>query len=149
RLYNSGDARYHVAQDPELFSKDLEDFLSLLVTSRADKAQFMTDEVRGFFQSAVSRLAEEGYARLLFLELDGRRVSSAICFDYDDSFLLYNSGYDSNYSSLSVGLLLKAFCLKEAIALGKKRFDFLRGAEAYKYHLGAIDEPVYTISASR
>ena len=149
RLYNAGDARYYVADDPDLFSNDLEDFLSLLVKSRADKAQFLTTEVKGFFQSTVSRLAKEGYVKLLFLELGGRRVSSAICFDYNDSFLLYNSGYDDTYSSLSVGLLLKAFCLKEAIAMGKKSFDFLRGTEPYKYHLGAIEQPVYTISASR
>ncbi|MFQ5874265.1 MAG: GNAT family N-acetyltransferase [Dehalococcoidia bacterium] len=149
RLYNTGDARYHVVQNSAAFSRELEEFLVLLVNSRADKAQFMTSERRDFFHSALSRMAEGGCVRLLFLELDGVRVSSAVCFDYNDSFLLYNSGYDNNYASLSVGLLLKAFCLKEAIAVGRKQFDFLRGSEAYKYHLGAKDEPVYRISASR
>ena len=149
RLYNAGDARYHVAQNSEHFSTDLEDFLSLLAGSRADKAQFMTSEIKGFFRSALSRMAELGYVRLLFLELNGQRVSSAMCFDYNETFLLYNSGYDTNFSSLSVGLLLKVFCLKDAIEAGKKQFDFLRGAEAYKYHLGAIDEAVYTISVTR
>ena len=149
RLYNAGDARYHVAQDAELLPKDLEDFVSLLISSRPDKAQFMTPERRDFFQSILTRMTDLGYAKLLFLELDGKRVSSAIYFDYNDSYFLYNSGYDTDYASHSVGLLLKALCLKEAIAAGKKQFDFLRGAESYKYHLGATDEVVYRISASR
>ncbi|MFQ5934228.1 MAG: GNAT family N-acetyltransferase, partial [Dehalococcoidia bacterium] len=149
RLYNAGDARYDVVQNSEGFTENLEEFLSLLVDSRADKAQFMTSERKGFFHSALSRMAEQGYAKLLFLELDGVRVSSAVCFDYNNSYFLYNSGYDNNYASLSVGLLLKAFCLKEAIEAGREQFDFLRGAETYKYHLGAVDEPVYRILATR
>ncbi len=149
RLYSLADARYYVVQDPETFSSDLEDFLSLAVKSRVDKAQFMTPEIREFFHTALSQMAIEGYVKLAFLELDGKRVSSAVCFDYANSFLLYNSGYDVEYSSLSVGLLLKAFCLKDAIESKKICFDFLKGAESYKYRLGAEDMPVYSIYASR
>lgn len=149
RLENAGDASYHVVHNSEAFCDDLEEFLSLLINSRADKAQFMTSERKGFFYSALTTMAEKGYVKLIFLELDGVRVSSAVCFDYNNSFFLYNSGYDLDYSSLSVGLLLKAYCLKEAIEEGKDQFDFLRGAEPYKYHLGAQDEPVYRISATK
>jgi CelD/BcsL family acetyltransferase involved in cellulose biosynthesis len=49
---------------------------------------------------------------------------------------LYNSAYDPQYSSLSVGVLSKALNIKDSIERGKKRFDFLKGAEQYKYHLG-------------
>ncbi|MEE9247125.1 MAG: GNAT family N-acetyltransferase [Dehalococcoidia bacterium] len=149
RLYSAGNVRYHVASGRDGYPKDLEEFLSLLINSRADKALFMTQEIKDFFQSVVPGMAEQGIARLSFLELDGKRVSSAICFDYNDSYYLYNSGYDTEYASLSVGLLLKVFCLKEAIEAGRKQFNFLRGSEAYKYRLGAVDEVVYTISATR
>ena len=149
RLENAGDASYHTVHNSDAFHDDLEEFLSLLINSRADKAQFMTAERQGFFYSALSNMAEKGYVKLIFLELDGIRVSSAVCFDYNNSFFLYNSGYNPDYSSLSVGLILKAYCLKEAIEEGKDQFDFLRGAEPYKYHLGAQDEPIYRISATR
>ena len=149
RLYSAGDVRYHVAAECNGYSEDLEEFLSLLTNSRADKALFMTREIKDFFQSVVPGMAERGIARLSFLELDGKRVSSVICFDYNDSYYLYNSGYDTEYASLSVGLLLKVLCLKEAIEAGKKQFNFLRGSEVYKYRLGAVDEVIYTISATR
>jgi len=73
------------------------------------------------------------------MEITGERVAGALCFNYGNSLSLYNSGYNPVYSALSVGLLLNALCLKEAIEDGVRYFDFMRGAEAYKYHLGARD----------
>jgi CelD/BcsL family acetyltransferase involved in cellulose biosynthesis len=44
---------------------------------------------------------------------------------------------------LSVGLLSKVLCIKDSIERGKKRFDFLKGREAYKYRLGGREVPIY------
>jgi CelD/BcsL family acetyltransferase involved in cellulose biosynthesis len=87
-------------------------------------------------------LAEEGNIRLSFLDVGGVRVASTICFDYEHEFYLYNSGYNPEYASFSVGLILKVFCLRDGIFESKKRFDFLRGAEPYKYDLGGHDIPI-------
>lgn len=145
RLEPPGDVCYYAVGD----AQRLDDFLSLLKNSRQDKARFMTPQVENFFRAMAQALAQAGYLRLFFLEVKGVRVSSAFCFDYGGWFSIYNSGYDVAYSSLSVGLLLKAFCLKEAIAAGRRCFDFLRGAEPYKYDLGATDMPVYNITVRR
>jgi CelD/BcsL family acetyltransferase involved in cellulose biosynthesis len=56
---------------------------------------------------------------------------------------MYNSGYDPQYASLSVGLLSKALCLRDAIESGRRCFDLLRGNEPYKYDLGAKDQTIY------
>ena len=63
--------------------------------------------------------------------------------------MLYNSGYDPRYSRLSVGLVSKALAIKEAIEAGKRSFNFLRGTERYKYHLGAKDFAVYQLTVRR
>mgnify|MGYP001465757665 CR=1 FL=1 len=93
-----------------------------------------------------------GWERLLD-ELEGSRalqyIAAAMCFDYGNVRLLYNSGYDPDYSSLSIGLLLKALCLKEAIEEGMAYFDFLRGMEPYKYHFGASDVRLYHLTVRR
>ena len=49
-----------------------------------------------------------GFFKRFFMELNGERVASAICFDYGKARLLYNSGFNPAYSYYSVGLLLKA-----------------------------------------
>ncbi|MBI2908165.1 MAG: GNAT family N-acetyltransferase [Chloroflexi bacterium] len=141
RLNASDNVRSYALSHDDL-SADMSDFLHLHRVSREDKAHFMNSEMEAFFRKETATLAEAGCFRLYFMEIDGKRVSSAICFDYADEFLLYNSGYDPAYSGLSVGLLLKVFCLREAIESGKRRFDFLRGSERYKYELGGTDSLV-------
>jgi CelD/BcsL family acetyltransferase involved in cellulose biosynthesis len=95
------------------------------------------------------RTAELDLLRLSFMELDGKPVAASICFDYGSSRLLYNSGNNPEYGYYSVGLLLHALCLREAIEQGKAYFDFLRGAEPYKYHLGGQDRILYQMVVQR
>jgi len=84
-------------------------------------------------------MAEAGLLRAGILEVDDKPVAAIIAFDYNDIVYLYNSAYDPNYSSLSVGVLSKALYIKDSIERGKKRFDFLKGTERYKYHLGGTE----------
>lgn len=142
-------SHFYVVQDGERLSRDLKDFFRLFEQGRGGKEEFMTDQMRGFFEAMASSMAAKGYLRLAFLEVGGQRVASAICFDCWDHFHLYNSGYDPDYAPLSVGLLCKSFCIREAILEGKRRFDFLRGAEPYKYDLGGQDVPIYRCLISR
>ena len=66
-----------------------------------------------------------------------------MCFDYNGCIYLYNSGYDPQYVGLSAGLLSKVYAIQDSIEKGKKRFDFLKGAEPYKGHLGGKEVPLY------
>lgn len=142
RLMGAGDVRWFYVTDPATRAADVGDFLRLHRLSAESKAAFMTAEMEHFFRALVDEFVPRGLLRLYFLEVDGVRVASVILFDYEGEFLLYNSGYDPAYAHLSVGLLLKAFCIKDAIDEGRRVFDFLQGNESYKYDLGAVDVPI-------
>lgn len=142
RLDSAGDVRFYQSAQPD---KDMDDFIRLHTLSREDKAEFMTREMEAFFREAVG-LPPAG---LYFLEVDGIRTAAIVRFDCGDSRLLYNSGYDPKYASLSVGLLLKAWAIREAIESGMKCFDFLRGDEPYKYDLGGVDYPIFELLVTR
>jgi CelD/BcsL family acetyltransferase involved in cellulose biosynthesis len=88
-------------------------------------------------------MAQIGLLRLGVLELDGQPLAEIMCFDYNGCIYLYNSGYDPQYTALSAGLLSKVLAIKDSIEKGKSRFDFLKGAETYKYHLGGREVPLY------
>jgi CelD/BcsL family acetyltransferase involved in cellulose biosynthesis len=139
RLDQTKSTRFYTVTEKEQMHQSLEDFFELFKLSEGTKAKFMTTKMRRFFNTMVYSLAEEGNIRLSFLDVEGVRVASTICFDYEHEFYLYNSGYNPAYASFSVGLILKVFCLRDGIFEGKKRFDFLRGAEPYKYDLGGHD----------
>ena len=149
RLEQTQSANYITVTDRENLRQAMDSFFKLFQLSGADKANFMTDKKREFFTTMVSLLAETGNIRLSFLEIEGTRVSAALCFDYNYDIYLYNSAYDPAYLALSVSLLLEAFCIRNAIDNGKKRFDFLSGNEPYKHDLGGLDVPIYQCLMSR
>jgi CelD/BcsL family acetyltransferase involved in cellulose biosynthesis len=142
RLYSAGEVVAAPVNDPASRATDVADFLALHRLSAENKAAFMTADMEAFFRGIVDEFTPRGMLRLYFLSIDNHRVASVILFDYRGEFLLYNSGYDPEYAHLSVGLLLKAFCIRDAISEGRRAFDFLQGNEPYKYDLGATDVPI-------
>ncbi len=143
RLESAEGWRWYCVQGAEEVAGRLEDFLALMRQSAPDKAAYMTGEREAFFRRITQRTAELDLLRLYFLEMDGQDVASSLCFDYNSARYLYNSGYNPDYAYYSVGLLLNALCLREAIEQGKTYFDFLRGPEPYKYHLGGLNRTIY------
>ena len=140
RLSEEGDMNYRTSTDAN--SPDVDVFLRLFRDSRQDKAAFLTPSMESFFRSLASTMAEMKWLRLSILELNASPVAATLSFDYKSSVYLYNSGYDPQYGWLSVGVLSKALCIKDSIERGRKRFDFLKGDEEYKYHLGGHEVPL-------
>jgi CelD/BcsL family acetyltransferase involved in cellulose biosynthesis len=143
KLSQGGEPELEVLTSEEDVTAALDDFVRQHKSSRSDKETFMTEQMERFFRRVVPALAAEGRVEMIFLRLGGVRAACVLCFRTDGDILLYNSGYEPAYAGLSVGLLSKAMALQRAIELGLNRFDFLRGAEPYKYDLGAKDVPVY------
>ncbi|MBI4288654.1 MAG: GNAT family N-acetyltransferase [Chloroflexi bacterium] len=140
RLERAGQVRFYASHS---LSEDLEDFLRLFRISRASKDEFLTPRREAFFRQLYQATGERGWLRLYFMELDGRRVAAAFCFNFNGTLYLYNSGFEPAYQGLSVGLLCKVLSIQTAISEGERAYDFLRGAEDYKAHLGGKPTPVY------
>ncbi|HEY32946.1 MAG TPA: GNAT family N-acetyltransferase [Dehalococcoidia bacterium] len=143
RLEEAGAVDFHFVEDDRAVPGFMDIFLKQFVESRDDKATFMTEEMEKFFRSMADVIFDAGLLRLSVLELDNKPVAALIAFDYNDVTYLYNSAYDPKYSSLSVGVLSKALCIKDSIERGRKKFDFLKGDEKYKYHLGGQEVQLY------
>jgi CelD/BcsL family acetyltransferase involved in cellulose biosynthesis len=143
RLQHAGDVNYRLVDGGEALPDVIDVFLKLLRESRECKAAFMTPRMESFFVSLAESMAEAGLLNFGILEFNASPVAAVMYFDYEDTVYLYNSGYDPQYSSLSVGLLCKILCIRDSIERGKKRFDFLKGREAYKYRLGGREVPIY------
>jgi len=143
RLSEAGKVDYHFIEDSVAVNNAMGTFLKMFAESRQDKATFLTTQMESFLRSLADTMHKAGLLRLGMLELDAVPTAMIMCFDYNDCLYLYNSGYDPQYNTLSAGLLCKVLCIKESIQEGKKRFDFLKGSETYKYHLGGKEVPLY------
>lgn len=143
RLQEAGNLVFRFIEDAASVSGAMDTFFKMFTDSRRDKAEFLTEKREAFFRLLAAHMAAAGLLRLGVLELDGKPVAQIVCFDYNNCVYLYNSGYNPDYVSLSAGLLSKVLAIKDSIEKGKHKFDFLKGSEIYKYHLGGKEVPLY------
>mgnify|MGYP000212140522 CR=1 FL=1 len=123
---------------------NLPEFFRLHKASTLEKDTFMSPLMERFFTQITTNLGRE-VVQLMFLKIEDVNVAATISFLYKGEYWLYNSGFDRNYTHLSVGFLLKAQTIRWAIENKFKKYNFLRGNERYKYELGAEDERLYKV----
>jgi CelD/BcsL family acetyltransferase involved in cellulose biosynthesis len=107
------------------------------------------DQSRVFFRRLFELTGGSDLLQLQFLSVGGRRIAAGIWFDDGATLYFYNAGVDPDARDLSPGILLVARSIEGALAAGRRRFDFLRGNEAYKYGWGAVDEPIQRLLVVR
>ncbi len=131
--------------------KHLDIFFDLHQKSHPDKAAFMDAEMQAFFRGMAGVLARREWLELTLLKFDSVPVAATLSFDYNNDILLYNSGFEAEgyYASLSPGWVLTAYHIESAIERGKRRYDFLRGDEDYKYRFGGQDTLVYRLTIEK
>jgi len=93
---------------------------------------------RNFLLDISQLFAKKDWLNLSFLTVNDEPISSVLCFEYNETLYGYHGGFDPNYSKFSVGNLLIMFLIKDAIRRGLTKFDFLKGAETYKYTWNAL-----------
>jgi CelD/BcsL family acetyltransferase involved in cellulose biosynthesis len=104
---------------------------------------------RAFVRRLFELLGGDGTFQLHFLVVGGRRVAAGVWFEDADAWYLYNAGVDPEARDLSPGILMSAKAIEAAILAGRRRFDYLRGDEPYKYEWGAVDEPIQRLLVVR
>lgn len=150
KIEKKAETHWYVVDSTEGLGEAVESFIALHQKSTTDKQDFWSDRMIAFFKSLAEALAQTGWLKLYFIEVNGTQAATLLVFDYNNEFLLYNSGYDPDqFANLSPGNVLNSYSIQHAIELGRKRFDFLRGDEVYKLRFGATPEPIYDLEISR
>ena len=143
---------YAITGDDQSHNLDIEAeaFIDLMMKSRSDKSDFMTDRMRRFFHQMIQATHDGGFLHLSFLEVQGVKAATYLSFDYGQKRLVFNSGLETTgFQALSAGIVLVARMIEDAIGRGYTEFDFLRGDEQYKYRLGAKDTWIYHLAVGR
>jgi CelD/BcsL family acetyltransferase involved in cellulose biosynthesis len=100
----------------------------------------LADEGDQRFHREVAReMLSAGALRLYAMRVEDR--IAAVFYGFADSTTVYYylSGYDPELEKLSIGTVIVAHAVEQAARDGATTFDFLRGAEQYKYAWGATD----------
>ncbi len=129
----------------EINTQSINEFYRLMSVSNEEKSDFLTSDVRAFLGEVIIQLGSRKLLTLCFLKHGSEKIAAILLLYQKNEVLLYNSGFDPNYSYLSPGLILNVYAIKQAIEEGRERFDFLRGGEKYKYDLGGKERKLYKI----
>jgi CelD/BcsL family acetyltransferase involved in cellulose biosynthesis len=84
------------------------------------------------YHAFAQRACAQGWLRLIFLTINGRRIAASYSLCYRRRLFLFKTGYDPEYHACSPFKLLTYFVLREAFATGVEEVDFLGDPEPWK-----------------
>lgn len=102
-------------------------------------------EVRSFLRDVAAPLARAGWLRFEEIWIEGKCSASLFGIDVGERYCFYLSGYDPAWSKYSLGFALIGLSIAGAVERGKKYYDFLRGAEAYKFDWANEARATFTV----
>ena len=122
----------------------IEIFFSLMIHN-PEKKIFLTEKRKSFMKNIILNSVENEFGELNFLLFNEEPVATTFFFKQKNKLSIYNSGYDPDYSSYSVGLMNHIYNINNYS--GKiPVIDFLRGSEDYKFRIGCIPSNLLTLS---
>src|SRR5207248_2771552 len=110
---------------------------------------FSDPRVERLHRGFAEVLARRGQLWLTTLDLDGAPAAAWYGFADRDTVYFYQSGRDPRWEDKSVGVALMVKMIRRAIEGGYRRFDFLRGDEAYKREWTASEAVTQELVAFR
>jgi len=135
---SSDNIHWYIVKEQEKLESEIQAFFSLMEMD-ADKKKFLTAQMRVQMSEIIRWAFDEGILQFSFLQVGQSKAAAYLCFDYGKHLLVYNSGFDYQFSEYSPGWVLLSYLIQHAIETGKTHFDFMRGDETYKYRFGAED----------
>ena len=99
----------------------------------------LADEfIQKFHRQVIREMFDAGALRMHALRRNGTIIAIFYGFAHHGTVYYYLSGYDPAFEKWSIGTVIVAHALEQAVREGAHTFDFLRGAEDYKASWGAV-----------
>ncbi len=94
---------------------------------RNKPGSFSVPERRMFYRKMADEFLRNGWLEFWFLKLNGVQVAAQFAFAYRGVVYILQEGFDPNYSSKSVGYILRSHVLRRMIDVGMRKYDFMGG----------------------
>ncbi len=151
RIERAGRAQLELAT-AETLPEFLDDLFCLHASrwARAGQPGVLADTgVKEFHRLAAPGLLARNVLRIYRLRLRQRTIAIVYTLFEHGTVFCYLQGYDPEFAHLSPGTHLMFLVIEEAVRANMRKFDFLRGNEAYKQHWRAQAEVTHRIQLPR
>lgn len=142
------EVEYRLA-DGQSMHADLDRLLDLHEDRWDGETPLASEKLQEFLHDVIEVLHERGWLRLSSLALDGVVRAAQLDVRFGDHAGCYQVGRDPSYDDHSLGYVLMAHCMEQAVADGAREFRFLRGNESYKYRFATHSGDVRSIAVPR
>jgi CelD/BcsL family acetyltransferase involved in cellulose biosynthesis len=116
---------------------------------RNESGSFAITERRAFYRKVAAKFLQRGWLEFWFLELDKIQVAAQFAFAYRGVAYSLQEGFDPEYSSRSVGYVLRSHVLRRMIEVGMRKYDFLGGEGKSKLRWGGEQSRYLDIHIAR
>lgn len=141
---------YRLSDDPARLGADLDVLFDLHRARWRQDGSGALEGVREAFHRDFAAVAlERGWLRLWLAEIAGTSVAAWYGFRFAGADWYYQFGRDPAWDQSSVGLVLLAHTVRDAIEAGQHEYKLLRGGEGYKDRFATGDVGVDTIAFGR
>ncbi len=120
----------------------LEDLFDLHIDRRdmvGGNSSFSGEDRFALHEHLVANAHPDSGPAAVVAAIDDRTVGVLYGFLFDRVFCYFQSGWDPDFSSMSMGSVLVDEAIRRSAESGCEVFDLLRGPEPYKYRFGASD----------
>jgi CelD/BcsL family acetyltransferase involved in cellulose biosynthesis len=150
-LQRDHEVRFRRTQAAPELAGDLETFFRLHDARWEDRggSSSASERTRKFHGDFTAAALERGWLRLWLMEVDGDPVAAWYGWRLGERYSYYLAGFEPRWSDASVGLLLLAHTVQEAIDESASEYDLLLGEEAYKQRFATGTRPVETVVLAR
>jgi len=95
------------------------------------EGKFRYNDYRSFHTKLIKNYPQ--YVIISLMKIDSKPAAVRYGYIYDNKVYNYQTGFDPKYKKYGVGQVLLSYLIEKCIKKGFREFDFLRGAEPYKY----------------
>jgi CelD/BcsL family acetyltransferase involved in cellulose biosynthesis len=149
RLIRDHGLRYRLVDDPGTLEEDMETLFRLHDARWGAETVAFTPGLRPFHREVAATALSEGWLRMWFAELDGAPAAVWYGFRLGGADWFYQQGRDPAWERSSVGFVLTAHALRDAVEAGLSRYRFLLGDEEYKSRFASSEPEIETVAWSR
>jgi CelD/BcsL family acetyltransferase involved in cellulose biosynthesis len=149
RLDKQFTTEYELAKTPAQLDVALDDLFRLhgkRWRARGQTGVLGLPSRQKFHRLVCEKFLENDWLRLWTLRCDGQAACVLLSYFWGGKYWFFIGGFEPELMRWSVGTCLFARVFQTAIEEGATEFDFLRGAEEYKYRFGAVNRDYKTLS---
>jgi CelD/BcsL family acetyltransferase involved in cellulose biosynthesis len=136
---------FRLADDRSRLRDDIESFFSLHNDRWATESSLVASARVEFLREFAAIAFDHAWLRLWFLELDEEPVAAWLGFRYQDVETYYQAGRRLALADGSVGQVLLAHTIREALADGMREYRLGPGGSPYKYRFTDGDPGIQNV----